>query len=92
MAHHILYDYVPRPGDEFRTFRVLWEPYTNSVALRFRNSNEATNGIVGSPEEIAHYLDLRAMSGAPWGHTAPREARRRIGVLIGEDRGQLGAG
>ena len=84
MAHHILYDHMAAPGDgDFRTFRVLWEPYTNRIALRFRNEREATNGLVGTPEEIAKYLDIRAESGPPWNQRVPREARRCIAELVG---------
>lgn len=85
MAHQILYDHIPSPGDEFRTFRVLWEPYTNRVALRFRNCTESANGLVGSPEETVRYLDMRARGGHPWNHGAPREARERLARLSGNE-------
>ncbi|NLO04204.1 MAG: hypothetical protein GX131_00105 [candidate division WS1 bacterium] len=78
MAHQILYDYIPRPGDYFTTFRVLWEPYTNRVSLRFRSGREAASGLVGTPEETVRYLDIRARAGAPWNSGAPREARERL--------------
>jgi len=83
VAHQILYDHVPKPGDDFRTFRVLWEPYTNRVALRFRTRPEAANGLVGSPEETVKYLDKRARGGYPWDRGAPREAREKLAKLSG---------
>jgi hypothetical protein len=85
MAHQILYDHIPSGRDAFKTFRVLWEPYTNRVALRFRNGTESANGLVGTPEETVRYLDMRARSGAPWNSGAPREARERIAELSGAD-------
>ncbi len=88
MAHRILYDHIPGPDDAFSTFRVLWEPYTNRVALRFRSYDEAANGLTGTPEETAKYLDIRARSGPPWDSGAPREARKhlaRIGGIPVED-------
>ena len=83
MAHQILYDHSPRPGDDFQTFRVLWEPYTNRVALRFRTGTESANGLVGTPEETIHYLDMRANAGHPWNSGAPREARRKLTRISG---------
>ncbi len=83
MAHQILYDHVPSPGDQFQTFRVLWEPYTNRVALRFRNGSESANGLVGTPEETIRYLDMRASAGHPWNSGAPREARRHLERISG---------
>lgn len=83
MAHQILYDHIPSPGDQFQTFRVLWEPYTNRVALRFRSGTEAANGLVGSPEETITYLDKRARAGYPWDRGAPREARRALARISG---------
>ena len=85
VAHQILYDHIPSPGDAFSTFRVLWEPYTNRVALRFRNCNEAANGLVGSVDETIDYLDRRAKAGPPWDQGAPREARRELAKIIGAD-------
>jgi hypothetical protein len=85
MAHQILYDHIPSGGDPFKTFRVLWEPYTNRVALRFRNGTESANGLVGSPEETVAYLDMRARSGPPWDSGAPREARARISKLVARE-------
>jgi hypothetical protein len=85
VAHQILYDHIPRPGDTFQTFRVLWEPYTNQVALRFRNCKEAANGLVGSMEETIAYLDRRARAGHPWDSGAPREARRQLARISGDD-------
>ncbi|MGI5817030.1 MAG: hypothetical protein ACOX9R_02915 [Armatimonadota bacterium] len=84
MSHQILYEHVPSPGDSFTTFRVLWEPYTNRVALRFRNATEAANGLVGSPAETVRYLDIRARSGYPWDRGAPRAAREKLAGLGGE--------
>lgn len=89
MAHQILYDYVGGPDENFRTLRVLWEPYTNRVSLRFRNCHEAANGLVASPEDMVRYLDIRKKSGPPWDEYAPREARRRIASLVGEDLTEL---
>ncbi len=83
MAHQILYDHVSSPSDQFQTFRVLWEPYTNRVALRFRNGTEAANGLVGTPEETIRYLDMRARGGHPWNTGAPREARRQLVRISG---------
>ncbi len=83
MAHRILYDHIPSPEDPFQTFRLLWEPYTNQVALRFRNVEEAANGIVGSAEEMIEYLDKRARGGPPWDRGAPREARRELARISG---------
>lgn len=83
MSHQIVYDHIPSPGDDFKTFRVLWEPYTNRVALRFRNGFESANGLVGSPEETVKYLDKRARGGYPWDRGAPREARKLLARLSG---------
>jgi len=83
MAHQILYDHIPSPGDPFQTFRVLWEPYTNRVALRFRNTSEAANGLVGSMEETINYLDRRARAGHPWDEGAPRQARQELARVSG---------
>ncbi len=85
MAHHIVYDHIPGREDDFVTLRVVWEPYTNRISLRFRNRQEAASGLVGTPKEIIDYLDMRAKSGSPWDQEAPRAARRRIAALIGED-------
>jgi hypothetical protein len=90
MAHQILYDHIPSPGDAFRTFRVLWEPYTNRVALRFRTNYEAANGLTGSPEETVAYLNQRARGGYPWDCGAPREARLRLERLSGRDDNEDG--
>jgi len=83
MAHQVLYDHIPSPGDAFSTFRVLWEPYTNRVALRFHSTTESANGLVGSPEETVTYLDKRAQSGYPWDRGAPRKARDQLAKLSG---------
>lgn len=83
MSHQILYDHIPGPGDAFRTFRVLWEPYTNRVALRFRSTTESANGLVGTPEETVQYLDKRAQGGYPWDRGAPRQAREQLAKLSG---------
>ncbi len=85
MAHQILYEHFPKPTDPFKTFRVLWEPYTNRVSLRFRNYCESANGLVGTPEEALSYLDMRARTGPPWNSEAPREARRRLSMLVQEE-------
>lgn len=84
MAHQIVFDHIPHPGDDFQTFRVLWEPYTNRVALRFRTASESANGLVGTPEETIHYLDMRAGAGHPWDSGAPREARRQLVRISGD--------
>ncbi|MGC9320598.1 MAG: hypothetical protein ACP5KN_21375 [Armatimonadota bacterium] len=78
MAHRIVYDHMSVGDDPFDVFRVLLEPYTNRVSLRFRTKWEAANGVVGTPEETIRYLDERAEAGAPWDSGAPREARKRL--------------
>jgi len=88
VAHRIIYEHIAVQDDSFRSFRVLWEPYTNRVALHFRNHREWANGLVGTPEETIRYLDSRARSGAPWDRGAPREARRALAELIGEQSGE----
>ncbi len=89
MPHEILFEHIADRDDAFRTFRVVWEPYTNRVALHFRNHREAAHGLVGTPEETIQYLDRRAAGGAPWNGGPPREARRRLAKLIGEQTGRL---
>ena len=84
MAHYIIYDHIASPGDDFKTLRVLWEPYTNRISLRFRNGHEAASGIVGTPNEIIRYIDLRRLAGSPWNQQPPQEARARIAALVGE--------
>ena len=81
MSHRVVYDHIPGPDDYFQTFRVLWEPYTNRVALRFRNLTESANGLVGTPEETIRYLETRAKAGAPWDRGAPLAARRALASL-----------
>ena len=84
MPHRIIYEYIAVGDDTFRSFRVLWEPYTNRVALHFRNHREWAKGLVGTPEETIRYLDDRARSGPPWDSGAPREARHALAELIGK--------
>ncbi len=88
MPHEIVFEHVADRHDAFRTFRVVWEPYTNRVALHFRNHREAAHGLVGTPEETVQYLDRRAQAGPPWNDGAPREARQRLAELIGEQTGK----
>lgn len=88
MSHQILYEHVPSPGDSFTTFRVLWEPYTNRVALRFRNATEAANGLVGSPAETVRYprytsakrisVGQRGAAGGERETRGPRRGRQRM--------------
>ncbi|MEA3400847.1 MAG: hypothetical protein U9R79_06310 [Armatimonadota bacterium] len=89
MAHRIVYDHMPVGDDPFHVFRVLLEPYTNRVSLRFRTKWEAANGLVGTPEETISYLDERAQAGAPWDSGAPREARKRLQGLAGAERQEV---
>lgn len=84
MPHKILYEHIATPNDVFRTFRIVWEPYTNRVALHFSNPAESANGLVGTPEETIRYLDRRAEYGPPWDSGPPREARERLARLLGE--------
>ncbi|MGD9497447.1 MAG: hypothetical protein AB7Y46_14195 [Armatimonadota bacterium] len=86
MPHRIIYEHISGWEDDFRTFRVVWEPYTNRVALHFRDKREAAHGLVGTVEETIRYLDKRARGGPPWDRGAPREARQRLAQLIGEIR------
>lgn len=86
MPHEILFEHIAGGRDDFRSFRVVWEPYTNRVALKFRRPEEVANGLVGTPEETIRYLDSRAESGAPWDRGAPREARRRLMALLGRSQ------
>ena len=88
MPHEIIYEHVAEPGDAFQVFRVVWEPYTNRVALHFASHREAAHGLVGTPEETIEYLERRAAGGAPWDAGPPREARRRLAELVGEQTGQ----
>lgn len=87
MPHQILYEHIGGEKDDFRSFRVVWEPYTDRVALRFRSPWEVANGLVGTPEETIRYLDSRAETGAPWDSGAPREARQRLAALL--ERGRM---
>ena len=81
MPHQIIYEHIADRGDAFRTFRVVWEPYTNRVALHFRNHREAAHGLVGTLEETIAYLDRRAEAGPPWNDGPPRAARERLAEL-----------
>lgn len=78
MGHEIVYDYVGTDRDTFRVFRLVWEPYTNRVALHFCSRREAAHGLIGTPDEIVRYLDERAATGPPWDRDVPIEARRRL--------------
>ncbi len=86
MPHQILYEHIATPDDTFRTFRIVWEPYTNRVALHFSNLTECANGLVGTPEETIRYLDQRAEHGPPWDSGPPREARKRLTRLVGGEK------
>jgi len=78
MGHEILYDHLGDDRDTFRVFRLVWEPYTNRVALHFCSRREAAHGLIGTPDEIVRYLDERAASGPPWDRGVPLEARERL--------------
>ena len=85
MAHEIVYDHGFGGDEHFHTLTVLYEPHTNHVSLRFRNSREAANGMVGSVAEILRYLDSRAASGHPWDTEGPRLARQHLAEIMGAD-------
>ncbi len=78
MGHEIVYEYLGTDRDVFRVFRLIWEAYTNRVALHFCSRQEAAHGLIGTPEDIICYLDERAASGPPWDRGVPREARERL--------------
>lgn len=81
VGHEIIYEHWGTEADAFRVFRLVWEPYTNRVALHFRSRWEAAQGLIGTPQELIAYLDGRAAGGPPWDSGVPIEARERLARL-----------
>lgn len=92
MGHEIVYDHLGSDRDTFRVFRLVWEPYTNRVALHFCSRREAAHGLIGTPEEIVRYLDERAAAGPPWDRGVPLEARERLLSLEAKKARDLSVG